>query len=160
MLADPGSSGGYAQSGYVKDERIDPSRIEWFTQSRRTSSYAPITKYIIGPTTGTAYEYETAVNSSTSLIGMYIQHTLRSTTTWAPESWWGPQPWSNQFSGETGQCETGVPGSSSSKAHFTLVQQQQTKGGLFKTTVGLTTGHDCTYSLTVVSATAFDIGTP
>jgi hypothetical protein len=106
------------------------------------------------------HSYQSNVNSS-GYIDMYIDSTLLATTGFKPASAWTPQPWGNQYSDETGHCQSDVAGTASAKEHYTNVLQERTLLGSFLSPLGLVSSHNCgsQYNVSTLSATSFDTWT-
>lgn len=160
MIA-PQATTGWAQSGYVKDTIMSQTTVYYFAQWKKNTAATPNTLYTSpGPANGAVIEYKSVVNSN-GYIDMYRGATLMATSTWKPADFWGAQPWSNQYFGETGHCETDVPGLDFNPVSLTSVQYRSQVGGTWLTPVGLTGVHHCgsTYQYATVSSTAFNIWT-
>lgn len=159
MLA-PQATNAWAQSGYLKDTLKSATAIYYFAQWRQNGTSTPATVYLSGPSAGSIHQYRTTVNPS-GYLEMYSDTTKLAQSTWKPSLNWGAQPWSNQFSGETGHCQTDLPGYDFNKGHYTAVTYQAQQSGPWLNSVGLGTFHDCgsTYQVLTSSSTVFDIWT-
>ncbi len=153
---------GWAQSGYIREYELSPTTVYYFAQWKRASGYAPNTLYTSpGPAAGNVVKYKTTINVD-GYVEMYRGSTIMARSGWKPSNNWGPQPWSNQYFGETGHCETDVPGLEWNRAHFTDVSRQTWLQGAWINATGLTTAKDCgsryqLLTLSPPSSVAFDI---
>jgi hypothetical protein len=147
---------GWAQTGYVRDTLHSSGALSGFSQEVRLYGLTPVTKYFPGPAQDSTHSYQ-SYTLSTGYLVLYIDANQVDSTTWKPADNWGSQPWSSQFAGETGHCQTDVPGVLTSKAHFTNVTIKQNGNWIAP---GTMTSHlDCNgkYAHAIVNSKALDI---
>ncbi len=160
MIAGP-NAGGWAQSGYVREALIDSTKLFVFSQYRRATGAPPVTKFFSpGPPNDAVRSYTSQYNSGTRRIDIYYEDQRLDTTNFDPTLVWS-QPWSSQWSEETGHCQTDVPGLVVDKVHYTVVRQQLVAGGGWESPAGAEFRRNCgtKYATQRINATAFDAWT-
>ena len=135
------------------------SLLHGFSQYRKTTSYATVTKYFAGPAQDSVHAYQSFVNSS-HRVDLYIDSTKVDTSSFDPASYWGSQPWRSIYSEEVGHCQTDVPGLAVAKTHYTL--EAILHNGVWQGPGSLnspTPGCGSKFGKTIVSSTALDLWT-
>jgi hypothetical protein len=159
LLTGPANTGaGWAQTGYIRDKLNLNGALSGFSQQVRLYGLIPVTKYFPAPAQDSTHSYQ-SFQLATGFIGLYIDANRVDTTSWKPTENWAPQPWSSQYSGETGHCQSDMPGLAVTKAHFTNVTILQFGSWVAPGT--MTSVLDCgtKYAHAIVNATALDIWT-
>lgn len=162
MIADP-DLGGWAQAGYIRTQlwNLDGRKLYVFSQYRRAVGFQPITKFFSpGPPNDAVRSYTARYNPMSRRIDLYYEDQRLDTTNFDPTAVWS-QPWSSQWSEETGHCQTDVPGLPLDRVHYTVVRQQHAPGGPWQAPIGAQFGRDCgaKYATQQVNQTAFDAWT-
>lgn len=141
----------------VRDKDHLNGALSGFSQYLRTTSDTTVTKYFGGPAINSIHSYQSYVLGTA--VVLYIDANRVDTTNFDPAAYWGPQPWSSQFAGETGHCQTDVAGLSSDKVHFTQAKIKQ--GASWVNSPDVHQGLDCgtKYAQWIIANTTFDLWT-
>jgi hypothetical protein len=158
MIADPPYDA-WAQTGYIRDARHNGGAMSSFSQYIRPG-FAPVTKWFSGPGTNSVHSYQSYVGADGYIV-LWIDQYQVDKTNFEPSAYWGAQPWSSQYSEETGHCATDVPGLVSYKVHFTSVKYQRPSDSLWLVPYPTAKARDCgtTYNNNVVDYDKFDFWT-
>jgi hypothetical protein len=149
---------GWAQTGYIREKDHLNGALVGFSQYKRATGVAPVTKWFGGPSINSIHSYQSYVSGA--VIVLYIDTYKVDQTNFDPASYWGAQPWSSQFEEETGHCQTDVPGLASDKVHFTQLRIRQ--GGSWVAPPSLSPGSQLCgtkYGRAIVNATSVDLWT-
>jgi hypothetical protein len=159
MLATTATSG-WAQSGIVRDTAFSSSKYS-FTQYKRNSSTPAVTGYYSQYASDPSNVLKTEYNFSTARIDMWINSTKFATTNFDPNSYWGAQPWSSQYSAETGHCQSDVPGTSTAKSEYRSVLKKTGAGTWIAPAVFESVSPDCSprYRIEWAGSPSFNVWT-
>ncbi len=156
MLA-PQATTGWAQVGYVKDTAVSSSTY-FLTQYKRNTATAPVTGYWASGG-GVRYTYKTQYNSATQRIDMYVNTTKYSITNFDPNLYWGGQPWSSQYSGETGHCQSDMPGTAGDHEGLAFVKLLSGSSWVTPSSPQKTVNCSTRYAQLTLGSGTFDIWT-
>lgn len=149
---------GWAQTGYIREKDHLNGALSGFSQRVRLNGEAPVTKWFPAPAQDSTHSYQSLVNGN-GFIALFIDANQVDITTWKPVDYWGSQPWSSQYSGETGHCQGDVPGLAVTKAHFTNVKILKNGSWVAPGAMGSVVNCGTKYGQAIVNATALDIWT-